>query len=132
MFSNIALKNIFSATLFQQCQQKYLIFMLLVMIMSGVVIKTLLNCNVCSLFIIQAIENLFRVCIARYENKRGLRICASYANPRRSQGLQNCQEFSHPSSVYIKLCKYRKKVFFCFYKLTFLRKKHKNLCYGTD
>ena len=32
------------------------------------------------------------------------------------------------SSVYIRLCKHRKKVFYCFYKITFPRKKRKTLC----
>ena len=33
----------------------------------------------------------------------------------------------HPSSVYIRLCKHRKKVFHCFYKITFQRKKKNSL-----
>ena len=28
----------------------------------------------------------------------------------------------NPSRLYIRLCKHRKKVFYCFYKITFLRK----------
>ena len=32
------------------------------------------------------------------------------------------------SSVYIRLCKHRKKFFYCFYKITFPRKKRKTLC----
>ena len=32
------------------------------------------------------------------------------------------------SSVYIRLCKHGKKVFYCFYKITFLRKKRRTLC----
>ena len=32
------------------------------------------------------------------------------------------------SSVYIRLCKNRKKVFYCFYTITFTRKKRKTLC----
>ena len=31
------------------------------------------------------------------------------------------------SSVYIRLCKHRKKVFYCFYKITFPRKKKNSL-----
>ena len=53
------------------------------------------------------------------------RIRDSYANPRRSRGLHNCREFSQPSSIYIRICKHRKNVFFCFYKITFPRKKTK-------
>ena len=33
----------------------------------------------------------------------------------------------HPSSVYIRLCKHRKNVFHCFYKITFQRKKKNSL-----
>ena len=32
----------------------------------------------------------------------------------------------NPSSVYIRLCKHQKKVFYCFYKISFLRKKTHN------
>ena len=41
------------------------------------------------------------------------------------EGLQKGRDFSQPLNVYIRLCKYRKKVFYCFYKLTFLRKNIK-------
>ena len=33
------------------------------------------------------------------------------------EGLHYCQEFSNPSRVYIRLCKHRKKVVYCFYKI---------------
>ena len=36
------------------------------------------------------------------------------------------------SSVYIRLCKHRRKVFYCFYKINFPRKKLQNSLYGTD
>ena len=42
-------------------------------------------------------------------------------------GLHNCQDSPNPSSVYIRLCKHRKKVFYCFYKITFPRKKKNSL-----
>ena len=42
-------------------------------------------------------------------------------------GLHNCQDSPNPSSVYIRLCKHRKKVFYCFYKITFRRKKKNSL-----
>ena len=32
------------------------------------------------------------------------------------------------SSIYVRLCKHRRKVFYCFYKITFPRKKRKTLC----
>ena len=38
--------------------------------------------------------------------------------------VKNCP---NPSSVYMRLCKHRKKVFFCFYKITFPRKKKNSL-----
>ena len=42
-------------------------------------------------------------------------------------GLHNCQDSPNPSSVDIMLCKHRKKVFYCFYKTTFPRKKENSL-----
>ena len=33
----------------------------------------------------------------------------------------------NPLSVYIRICKHRKNVFYCFYKITFPRKKSKTL-----
>ena len=36
-------------------------------------------------------------------------------------GLHNCQDFPNPSSVYIRLCKHRKKVFYRFYRITLFR-----------
>ena len=65
------------------------------------------------------------------------------------EGLQNCRDFvlglqtvetssrvcitvensPSPSSVYIRICKHRKKVFYCFYKITFPRKKAKLSCF---
>ena len=35
----------------------------------------------------------------------------------------------NPWSVYIRLCKHRKKVFYCFYKITFPRKKCKTILF---
>ena len=51
-----------------------------------------------------AIENVFRVCIAWYKHERG------WEN-------STVENFPNPSSVYIRLCKQRKKVFYCFYKV---------------
>ena len=62
-------------------------------------------------------RNVFRVVIAFFNTRRVGRIRDSYSNPRRNA--------PNPSSVYIRLCKYRKKVFYCLYKLTFLRKNAK-------
>ena len=51
-------------------------------------------------------------------NTRGVgRIRDSYANPRRT--VENSPSASR---VNIRLCKHRKKVFYCFYKITFPRK----------
>ena len=42
-------------------------------------------------------------------------------------GLHNFKNSPNPSSVYIRLCKHRKKVFYCCYKITFPRKKKNSL-----
>ena len=42
-------------------------------------------------------------------------------------GLHNCQDSPNPSILDIMLCKHRKKVFYCFYKTTFPRKKKNSL-----
>ena len=40
----------------------------------------------------------------------------------------NCREFSQPlECLYIRICKQRKKVFYCFYKISFPEKKSKTL-----
>ena len=41
--------------------------------------------------------------------------------------LHNCQDSPNPSSVYIRLCKHKKKVIYYFYKITFPRKKKNSL-----
>ena len=61
-----------------------------------------------------------RVCIAWYKTLEGLGELLTVMQTRdEGKGLQNCLEFSHPSSVYIRLCKHRKKVFqlleYCFF-----------------
>ena len=43
------------------------------------------------------------------------------------EGFHNCQDSPNPLSVYIRLCKHRKKVFYCFYKITFPRRKKNSL-----
>ena len=45
----------------------------------------------------------------------------------RSRVCITVENSPNPSSVYIRLCKYRKKVFYCFYKITFARKKENSL-----
>ena len=78
---------------------------------------------------IQAVENVFRVCIAWYKHERGWensrQLCKPETNSRVCTTVENS---ANSSSVYIRLCKHRKKVFYCFYKITFPRKKRKTLC----
>ena len=45
------------------------------------------------------------------------------------EGLHCCRDFPNPSSVYIRICKHRKKVFYCFYKKNFQEKKSKTLLF---
>ena len=45
------------------------------------------------------------------------------------EGLHYCRDFPNPSSVYIRICKHRKKVFYCFHKITFPGKKSKTLLF---
>ena len=75
---------------------------------------------------IRAIENVFHVCIAWHKHERGWensrQLCKPEAKSRVSITVENSP---NASSVYIRLCKHRKKVFYCFYKITFLRKKAK-------
>ena len=60
-------------------------------------------------------------------NTRGVgRIRDSYANLRRSRGFVENSPIA--LSVYIRLCKHRKKVFYCFCKIIFPREKRKTLC----
>ena len=54
-------------------------------------------------------------------NTRGVgTIRDNYANPRpaKSRVCITVENFPNPSSVYIRRCKHRKKVFYCFYKIT--------------
>ena len=51
----------------------------------------------------------------------------SYANPRLRLGLITVKNSPNPSSVYIRLCKHRKKVFNCFCKIAFPGKKKNSL-----
>ena len=75
-----------------------------------------------------SIENVFRVCKnwnkheRVWENSRQL--CKPETNSRVCITVENSP---NASSVYIRLCKHRKKVFYCFYKITFPRKKKNSL-----
>ena len=72
-----------------------------------------------------AVENVFCVCIAWYKNERGSRqVCKPETKSRVCVTVKNSPNLL---SVYIRLCKHRKKVFYCFYKITFLRNKQNSL-----
>ena len=55
-----------------------------------------------------------------------------FTEPSNSRVCITVENSPNPLSVYISLCKHRKKVFCCFYKITLPRKNSKTLCYGTD
>ena len=75
---------------------------------------------------VQAIENVFRVCIAWYKPERGWensrQLCKQETKSRVCITVSNSP---NNSSVYIRLCKHREKVFYCFYKINFPRKNAK-------
>ena len=81
------------------------------------------------IFIISAIENVFRVCIAWYKHERGWENSTQLCKPEtKSRVCMTVENSPNASSVYIRLCEHSKKVFYCFYKITFTRKKRKTLC----
>ena len=68
----------------------------------------------------------FCVCIAWFKQQRGWENLRQLCNPRWSGSV--CITITNSPnalSVYIRLCKHRKKVFYCFYKKTFPRKSAK-------
>ena len=75
---------------------------------------------------ISAIENVFRVFIAWYKHERGWENSRQLCKPEtKSRVCITVENSPNPSSVYIRLCKHRKKVFYSFYKITFPRKNAK-------
>ena len=73
------------------------------------------------------------ICIAWYKHERGWENSRQLYKPEtKSRVCITVENSPNPSSVYIRQCKHRKKVFYYFYKITFLRKKRKTLCYDTD
>ena len=68
------------------------------------------------------IENVFRVCIAWYKHERGWENSRQLCKPETKSSVENSP---NASSVYIRLGKHRKKVFYYFYKITFPRKNAK-------
>ena len=68
----------------------------------------------------------FSVCIAPYKHERGWKNSRKLFKPEtKSRVCITVENSSNASSVYIRLCKHRKKVFHCFYKVTFPRKNAK-------
>ena len=73
-----------------------------------------------------AIENVFCVCIAWYKHQRGWENLRQLCKPETESGVCiTIKNSPNPSHIYIRLCKDRKKVFYCFYKITFPRKNAK-------
>ena len=71
-------------------------------------------------------ENVFRVCIAWYKHERGWENSRQLCKPEtKSRVCITVENSPNASSVYIMLCKHRKKVFYCFYKINFTRKDAK-------
>ena len=72
-----------------------------------------------SCIILQAIENVFRVCIAWYKHERGWGNSRQLWKPEtKSRVCITVENSPNPSRAYIRLCKHRKKVFYSFYKIT--------------
>ena len=66
----------------------------------------------------RSIENVLRVCIAWYKRERGWENSRQLCKPEtKSRVCITVENFPNPSRVYIRLCKLRKKVFYCFYKI---------------
>ena len=78
------------------------------------------------LFCNQAIENIFHVCIAWYKHERGWENLRQLCKPEtKSRVFIIVENSPNASRVYIRLCKNRKNVCYCFYKTTFPRKTAK-------
>ena len=81
------------------------------------------------ILVIKAIENIFRVCVAWNKHERGWENSRQLCRPEtKSRVCITVENSPNSSSVYMRVCKLRKKVFYCFYKITFPRKKRKTLC----
>ena len=78
------------------------------------------------ILVIKATENIFRVCVAWYKHERGLENSRQLCRPEtKSRVCITVENSPNSSSVYMRVCKLRKKVFYCFYKITFPRKNAK-------
>ena len=73
-----------------------------------------------------SIENVFRVCKTWNKHERVWENSRQLCKPETKSRVCITVKNSHnASSIYIRLCKHRKKVFYCFYKKNFLRKNAK-------
>ena len=71
----------------------------------------------------QYIESVFRVCIAWYKHEGGWQNSWQLCKPEtKSRVCITVENSLNPSSINIRLCKYRENVFYCFYKSTSPRK----------
>ena len=70
-------------------------------------------------------------CIAWYKHERGWENSRQLCKPEtKSRVCITVENSPNASSVYIRLCKHRKKVFYCFYKITFPRKTQNSLLWN--
>ena len=71
-------------------------------------------------------NRLLFICIAWYEHERGWENSRQLCKPEtKSRVCITVENSPNASSVDIRLCKHRKKVFYCFYKINFPRKNAK-------
>ena len=76
--------------------------------------------------IIYAIENVFLCLHSLIQTPEGLGEFETVMQPEMKwECLHNYHNSPNALSVYIRLCKHRKKVFYCFYKITFPGKNAK-------
>ena len=69
-------------------------------------------------FLISNICIVFRVSIAWYKDERVWENSRQICKPEtKSRVCKTVENSPNPSSVYIRLCKHRKEVFYCFYKI---------------
>ena len=72
------------------------------------------------------IDNVFRVCIGWCKHETGWENSRQLCKPQtKSRVCTTVSNSPNPSHVYIRLCKRRKKRFYCFYKITSPRKNAK-------
>ena len=85
--------------------------------------------KLCDMMALSDVENVFRVCIAWYKHERGWKNSRQlWKTETKSKVCITVKNSPNASTVYIRLCKHGKKFFYCFYKITFPRKKCRTLC----